>query len=752
MLWNKLSALYLKSRKVIIAFFSIFSIVCAFFAYNIEFAFSFDQLFPEDDEDTEFFKQFREEFEDDVNFLMVAVQSEETVFDSTFLSDFHDFTLKCRTLPHIVSSQSLTQMKYPVKTPFGVTTLPIIHRDKPDLYAKDKQRILEDDRFRGTLISEDSRSLAVTMKTIDTINLIQAQELMTSLDSLYQEYDFKEYHTLGFSYFTVELVKMQVHNIVVSTVISVILVAFIMFLLYRKPIGVFIALSSIGLGLVIFLGLLAMFGRELNVMSALYPVLMLIVGTSDVVHIMNKYLDELNKGFDRESAILTAIKEIGLATLLTSLTTAAGFLSLATSKIGTIKDFGINAAFGVMVAYLTVVLVTTATLSLFSKEQITRERKKNDFWDRMLHKVNEITKGHSRKIVSGALLLLVLCLYGISLITTNYRVESNLPVDSKLTKDFFFFEQNYTGFRPMEYAVFAQNGLRADSYEVLSEINKLEKEIKSTGKVKSIISLTDVHKSINRMYGGNQVKAYTFPSSEREYKRNKRLIDKMPNQDATVLLSKDKKKTRISTRILDIGADSIRVLGDNMQAYIDTEIDSSIIKIKQTGTGLLMDKNAKYITKNLLEGLGLALIVVSILMGLLFRSFKMLLISLIPNLFPLLFAAAILGYLGIELEAGVSIVFAIAFGIAVDDTIHFLSKYKLSRANGLSKEEAIAITFTETGKAIIYTSIILFFGFLVMMFSIHPPSVKVGILISITLITAVICDLLLIPILLRKFL
>lgn len=139
-------------------------------------------------------------------------------------------------------------------------------------------------------------------------------------------------------------------------------------------------------------------------------------------------------------------------------------------------------------------------------------------------------------------------------------------------------------------------------------------------------------------------------------------------------------------------------------------------------------------------------------MGLLFRNIKMLLISLIPNILPLVFAGGLLGFLGIELEAGVSITFAIIFGIAVDDTIHFLSKYKLARDKGLDVEAALELTFTETGKAIVLTSIILFFGFLVMLFSIHPPSVTVGLLISVTLFTALIADLLLIPILIRRFL
>jgi predicted RND superfamily exporter protein len=166
---------------------------------------------------------------------------------------------------------------------------------------------------------------------------------------------------------------------------------------------------------------------------------------------------------------------------------------------------------------------------------------------------------------------------------------------------------------------------------------------------------------------------------------------------------------------------------------------------------MLLDKNVEYARRSLLTGLGIAIFIVGFLMVLLFKNLKYLIIALVPNIFPLLFAGAILGFLGIELEAGITIVFAIIFGIAVDDSIHFLSRFKLGRAKGLSVEQAMKNTFLETGKAICVTSIILFFGFMVLLFSVHPPSRSIGILIGITLVTALLSDLFIIPLLIRLF-
>lgn len=227
------------------------------------------------------------------------------------------------------------------------------------------------------------------------------------------------------------------------------------------------------------------------------------------------------------------------------------------------------------------------------------------------------------------------------------------------------------------------------------------------------------------------------------------MANRLPENSSAVLLSKDKKKTRITSRMLDMGADSIRQVKQQIDSWIAENTDPSVATYQQTGTGLILDKNAEYVRRNLIVGLGVAVLIVSLLMALLFRNWRMVIISLVPNIFPLLLAGALLGFIGVELDAGISIVFAVVFGIAVDDTIHFLSKYQLSRRKGMDLEAALHTTFMETGKAICLTTVILFFGFLVLLFSIHPPSLNVGLLISLTLFSALFSDLLLMPPLIR---
>ena len=741
--------MFLDYRKYIIAAFILFIPICLYQVYHLKFSFDFEQFFPEGDPDLEFFQEFIKEFETDDNFLLIAVENNPSVFEQGFLEKFHEFTLKVRDIPHVTRVQSLTTMDYPVKTPFGINSVPIIHIDQPSKYDSDKSRILKDKRFVNNFIDENAQAIAITARTIDAIDLNQSKEMMAGYKALLEEYDFEEVHLLGRAYFQDELVEMQKNEIVITTVISGILIIFILMFIFRKPIGVWVALSSIGLGLLYFLGIMGLLDRELNVMAALYPVLMLIVGTSDVIHIMSKYVDELKKGEAKRNAMIVTIKEIGLATLFTSITTAIGFATLMTSNVRPIREFGMNAAMGVLIAYITVIFFTTCVLTLFTKEQIIKETKAADFWHNLMQSWYGKTLKHGKLIAGISAVFVAMCFYGMTLISMNYTVESNLPITAKITDDFLYFEEKFSGFRPIEFAITVKkDGFQADSYEVLKEVSKIEDKLLENESFKSILGLTTIYKSLERMNKGNRADAYSFPPDKAAFNKSKKLVDRM-GTEAAVMLSKDKKKTRISTRIADIGAESIKSEGEYIDNWIYANVDTSLIDVKRTGTGLLIDKNAVYIRDNLLSGLAIALILVSLLMAMLFRDFKMLFVALVPNFIPVLFAAGLLGFLGIELEAGVSIVFAVVFGIAVDDTIHFLSKYKLARNKKKTVEESIKITFEETGKAITFTTIILFFGFLTMFFSNHPPSVTVGMLISVTLVGALICDLFLLPVLMR---
>lgn len=771
-------------RAAVLVSYALLAAGAAYACLSLQFAFDFASFFPKDDPDLAFFEEFVEEFESDDNFLLVAVEAESradgspgTVFDTAFLGRFHRYTLALQALPEASSATSLTKVRYPLRTPFGLTSTPALHRDDPARLARDSARVMSDERFVYNLISPDASTLAIVLRTGEEMTLEASERLMDGVRGATRDAGFgaagfavrdtsdggfgesllrlfvadpagvvsDRVHFLGRAYFQAELVDMQKREVAVSTIVAALLVTLVLGLIYRRFWGVFIAMSSVGLALLLFLGLLSVLGRELSAMAALYPVLMVIVGTSDVVHLMTKYVDELRAGRTRAGALRVTLREIGLATLLTSATTAIGFATLLTSRVGPIRDFGLNAGLGVLVAYVTVVTFTMALLTLFTQEQIMRTRGTVERWDRGLLRLNAWVRDHARGIGWGAAAAAVACLVGIGLVTTNYQITDQLPRGERITADFAFFERKFTGFRPFELAVFAQPGYRVDDLPVLRQMQLVEDRMRAEPALRAVASQTALVKSVNEAYSGS----YALPADSAAYAKLQPLLARAPAAATAVLVNADGDKARITSRVLDIGSDSIRAVADRVVAYAAAELDTSVVSVRETGTGLLLDKNSVYVRESLLWGLGGAVALVSLLMALLFRDARMLLVALVPNAAPLLLAGALLGYLGIELEAGISIVFAVIFGIAVDDSIHFLAKYRLVRGRGKGIEEALATTFRESGKAIILTSVILFFGFLVMLFSVHPPSVTVGLLISVTLASAVVADLLLIPGLLR---
>jgi uncharacterized protein len=737
-------------RNIILAVFTVLTIVSSFLIPKLKFSFDFEQFFPEGDPDLEFFKEFSDKFEADDNFTLVAVENHPSIFDSAFLAKFKEFTDRADTLPHVTGTQSITTFQFPiVRPPLFSMMVPAIHTDDPSRYAEDSASVLHDQLLVNNLIAKDGTALILLIKNTNTLGQSEAEEFTAALNKLADGYGFEDYHVLGRANFQSELVYMQKRELIVSILISIVLVCIILSIIFQRFLGVAIAMTVIGVSVLLFGGLLSAMGRELSALSALYPVLISIVATSDIIHLMSKYIDDLRKGLSKDEAIRTTIREIGMAIFLTSATTAVGFATLATSRVPPIKEFGWSAGIGVMVAYVTIILFGSALLSLCKVEQIIKIKQKESNWDRWSLWFYNYTKLKPRFIARIASILSILFIFGITRITTDYKLENNLPIGEKITEDFLYFENELAGFRPFEIAVQTQGDYTADDYEVVKEIDKLEQYMAKFDNVQNISSITSLYKGIRRAYNANSLEAYKFPQTKAEFYKYRQFTKRMPPQTLNILVSKDKKNLRVSAKVLDVGAESIKNYGNEIDDYAATNLDTSIIRIRQTGTSLMLDKNSKYIRESLMQGIFIAVIAISLMMALLFREWKMVIISLIPNVFPLLLAGGLLGFLGIELEAGVSVIFTVIFGIAVDDTIHFLTRFKLLRSRGLCVDEAIRVTFLETGKAITLTTVVLFFNFLVLLFSVSPPSLIIGGMISTTLVSALFADLFLLPILIR---
>ncbi len=737
------------SPKRLLLLFGLLAVLATWGLTRLGFRYDFEAFFPSGDPDLAFYERFRARFESDDNFLLVALPAEGRFFDSAYLHRLDRLSRGARELPHVQGVQSPTLWRYAIRSPFGFVDYPAVHLEEPARWAADSARLAGDERVAGRLFDPGFRAAVVALQTTDRIDLAQSRELMDGLEALLAAEGDPPHHVLGRANFQSVLVAQQQREFLVSTLISGLLVTLVFAYLFRKPLAVAVALVSVLLAMLLFLGLLGWIGRPLDFMAVLYPVLMIIVGVSDVVHIMAKYHTELRRGRTPEEAMRRTRREIGLATLLTSVTTAVGFLTLITSVVPPVRAFGWSAALGVLVAYATVIGFTTSLLLVLPVDRVADRRREDPFWTVWLDRFYRFGLRRHRWVPLGLAAFGLVAAVGMARISTDVTIGAGMPRGAKITADFFWFERHLNGFRPFEVAVVVDSPGHVEDPRVLRQIAAYEDTLAGLGIFAPPQSVTALYKSVHRAHQGDRASAYALPEDDAVLARYRRLLDRLPENTTRSLVSADGRFARISTTVKDVGTDSIQRVVARLDRFAAARPDTTGIRFRETGTGILFDKNNEYLRRSLLGGLSIAFAVISLLMAALFRDLRLVLVSLLPNVVPLLAAAAALGFLGIDLDATTAIIFAISFGIAVDDTIHFLSKLRHERAAGVPLETAIYRAFTETGKAIALTSIVLFTGFAILLTSATPGTNYVGLLISLTLFTALFADLLLIPWLLR---
>lgn len=735
----------IRFAKPVLAFGLLAVVASVFLISGLGFSYDIERFFPENDDDAAFMASFSDQIERDDLFLLVAIDNEKSIYDSAFLHKLDAFTQACSDLPGIAAVSSLTNFKDPIKTPFGLSFKKVLHPNQPDRYTADSIDIRQDSRLYNNLIAADEKAVNVVLRTFPALSQSTADSLDLAINKLIAQFGFEKTHIAGVantqSVFVAKIKKEMLFYISLSILIT----SLILFWLYRSMLGVFIPMVTVLGALMLFLAYMRLSGQLLDIMSSMYPMLMMIFGMSDLIHLQSKYIDEMEKGKSKYEAISYALKEIGLALFLTSLTTAIGFAALLTSAIPAIRDFGLNAAFGVMLAYGSVVVFSAALLSLFNAQQLQKVKNQQANWDKIAEKLYYFGLVGKRKVALTTVAVVLISIWGIGRISTNTYLLGDLPLNSKLRTDFIFFENRFSGVRTLELAVLPQQDHALFSPAVLNEIEKLEGYLADSITNGSIQSPVMLVKTLNKSWSGGLKTAYELPTDSSRYAIFSSLLQKNKQLSQFALFDSSLSIGRISLRVRDTGSDSLSYQMRRIENWIENNTDQHIANFRFTGSGLMVDKNNEYLRNNLLQGLLLAFGLVGLIFSLLFKDWRMLFISILPNLVPLLVAGAMLGLLNIELKAVTSIIFTVSFGIAVDDTIHFLTRYKIERAKGSTVGDAMLLTFQISGKAILLTTIILIAGFISLTFSDFTGTYYVGIIVCVTLVSALISDLFLIP-------
>ena len=741
-------------------------------AAQIGFNYDFEAFFPEGQPETAFYLQFREAFSTDNDFILVGLKGENGVFDRDFLQASRELASALDTVKGVTGVIDPTDLTLPVRDPVlgMVFQRPLLRWEQPEHYPTDSAAIWRDPQWVGTLFSEDGRSLALTVLQTPMLSKEGCDRIAAETDAVLTAWQADqqgrgvqvEFHRAGRAHAQVHYVSVMEREVALFVGLGLILLITFLHFAFRTWWGIVIPLTVIllsGLGTLAFMEVT---GKGIDIMTVVLPTIIFVVGMSDVVHIITRYLDELRAGLAPFPALRKAFREVGLATFLTSLTTAIGFLTLLSSAIGPIREFGLYTAAGVFIAFGLAFSLLPAVL-MRSRAPLQHVAANHDAsaspWTPWLSRWFIRILRHRRWILGGTGLLTVASLWLLSGIEVNNYLLEDLREDDPLRQEFNFFEQDFSGVRPYELALRFEPGANVMAEpSVLAAVDSVETWLVEDVGAGSVLGPASIASTANRLLNGNRPSADRIPKGaelERLLGRLERL-DRSNGDDPgagwSAAVRDDLGLGRITAKTADLGAKVLAARNtaflDRVNAHLEDTFETPPFSVEVTGTANLIDLNNRFLASDMVLGLLIAFGIVALIVGLLYRSLRMTLISLVPNVLPLLFIAGFMGALDIDLKVSTSIIFTIAFGIAVDDTLHFLAKYRILLRQGRQPIWALRRTFLATGKAIIITSIILCGGFATLMLSSFEGTFHIGLLVSLTLCFAVVVDLAVLPLLL----
>ncbi|WP_291778740.1 efflux RND transporter permease subunit [Cecembia sp.] len=716
---------------------------------KVFFDYDFESFFPQDDAELTSYNAFRERFENDNDYLLIAIGAKD-VFDGKFLDDFQSLQAQLSTLELVDRVGSILDMEEVVIGPFGINRKKLLRWEDADQLAASKDQILSSERWRENLISQKGDFLLMIVHNKQQITKEDGDKLYAEIKGQLETFGFSKTYTAGKIKAQGEFVNLLQEEFAFFLAISFGLIILILFLIFRSWWTVLIAILVIAIGIVWALAFSLYFGKALDVMSVMQPTILSIIGLAALVHYFNHYLNYLRHGYAKEAAIQKSFSEISIAVFLTCTTTALGFISLYLTSVPSLKFFGLFTGIGVMLVFSAVILLTPSLLYLIPAMKVKDQGSNAEFWRTKMRTGFSWVIQSQRMILTCFLILSILSFWGLSELRVNGYILDNLPRDHELIQEFNFFDREFGGSKPLEFQL--ESGSNAKTLldkEVLEELKKLEDFVQENFETAVMISPLTVVKGLNQAMNAGNERAYAVPSLG-QLQRMDPYMDRALDDFPTRVLSENRKIGRISTRMEDIGSFQSAELRQKLHDFISEEIDTNLFTIQLTGTSHLIDISHESVSRQMLKGLSIAFLIVAIVAGFLFRSWRISMIVLLPNIIPLLWMCGVMWLLGVELKLTTAILFTVAFGIAVDDSIHFMTKLRLELGKGRQWLYALKRTFIDTGKAIILTTIILSSGFAVLMFSQFGVTFYSGLLISLALLFALFADLLLLPVLLIR--
>ena len=703
------------------------------FIPSLKIDFSIEHLFSKNDPAVERYFSFRDSFGREDNVITIIYEPDDGLRKELFV-ELEGLVYEIEDLPE-------------VKNVLSIFSLSDLDENAwiGDLYDEDetwdknsvlkKLKYIQSDPSIGSrVLSKDLEYGAIIITLSDQANNHKDRtNLMDRIKDLTVKTS-PEWTYSGVSVLRTEYVRYMLRdNFIFLPPIALILITMLSYI-FRSWVFVLLPMITVLTTVLWLLGFMGLVGLEINIMTYVVPTLLFIIGVSDAIHIQARFRENMAKdnSSPKESMLITMM-QMSKVIFLTSLTTAIGFIALTTTSINIVQEFGLEIALGVMIAWFISILVVPSGIMLFR----AFDDKNRSTFSPLLYWLADTIPRRPWLFITIPLIISFTMIYKIKDVSTDASLMDDLRPKNKLYQDLKFTEKYFGGVLPFEVliSIDPSNNKKIIEPEIFPYIDKVESLLRSEMEESRFFSLSTFLRSVKRIRGDDVEAIYSQEMIER-------IIEEQSKQDLK-LVSNDKKMTRVTGLIENKTSSEMKTIYNKLDSLSNSF--PPYLSIECTGTTVVALRTNDYLVQSLVNSLGLALFFISIVMAVMFKARSILFASLVTNLIPIFTILGIIAWFGVSIRPPTAMTFAVALGIAVDDSLHFLLRYRKELRQGMNRVEAIKSTIINTGSALMITTTILVSGFSILLFSAFLPTYQFGLLSASMIGVALLCDITLLP-------
>ncbi|WP_058103972.1 efflux RND transporter permease subunit [Maribacter dokdonensis] len=755
--WPKTANIILRNRILILLLITGFTIFMGWQWQYMRFSSSQTNLLPDDHPVNIQYQDFLSKFGEEGNAVVFAIL-DSALFEPTNFNRWNRLSKQLAAFPEVefvISTDNLKELvKNNDKQEFEM--LPLINgelKTKKEIDSITDHLFNDLPFYENLLFNKESKTIRTIVNLDkDIVNTtVRKDFILQDINTLVRNFEKEtnlDVHISGMPYVRTMNSQNIIDEIGKFILAALGVTSLIFFFFFRSVRATFISMCVVIIGVMWAFGFLGLLQYEITVLTALIPPLIIVIGIPNCIFLINKYQQEVKKHGNQALSLQRVISKIGNATLMTNITTASGFATFIITDSTLLKEFGIVASINIIGIFILSLLIIPIVYSFMPLPKTKHLKHLNKKWiDAFVNWMERIVRHRRITVYIVSISLLVLSIIGIYQIRISGSPIEDMPKNAEFFHDIRFFEKEFKGIMPVEIVVDTKTPKGVLKPATLKRMNQLGEVIDEIPELSSPVSVVNLVKYSKQAFYNGIPKYYQLPTSQ----ENTFIMDvaRKSSDNGNLLESfvdSTGQTARITTFMRDVNTSRMEEIEQRLLENITKIFPVERYNVYMTGSALLFLKGTKYLVKNLIMSLALAIALIALFMAYLFRSFRMIVISLIPNLLPLVITAGIMGFVGVPIKPSTILVFSIAFGISVDDTIHFLAKYRQElTANKWRIEKSVYNALRETGVSMFYTSIVLFFGFSVFVISNFGGTVALGSLVSATLLLAMLANLILLP-------